>query len=363
MGDHLTALWRFLTRAQFSWKQCLALIVLIGTAGGAAAWRYTAPERRQHAELAEAQAALASKEYYRAEALLSRLTEAQPEDAQLQLLRAQALRGLQRLEDAEVALGKAGELGLPKEEGYREFGLLFATKDFALAQGALEQVAKRDPKDTEVLHALAVGYAIRGRSLEAQAAFQRLLEAAPDDLEGRLDFARLYLEAEHFDKAADLYRSVLAAAPQHFRARILLANCLLADARAAEAEPELLVCREMRPDSPDPLIGLALCARERGDRTKTLTLLSRAFELDPGSFQALSELGNEYLAAGRYDLAELWFTKALKLDDKDKQAHLKIAQALRYLGKIEPAQEHERTYQQLAQEEAKRLDGRRPPRF
>src|SRR5207248_7018444 len=126
------------------------------------------------------------------------------------------------------------------------------------------------------------------------------------------------LEAREFGKAADDFRAVVRRAPEHFQARLLLAHCLLSDARMAEAEPELLVCRQLRPEAVEPLVGLASCAVERGDLNQAQALLRKALALDPGSTLALNEQGELHLLRQRYDLAVTVFEDVVRRDPWDK---------------------------------------------
>jgi len=150
----------------------------------------------------------------------------------------------------------------------------------------------------------------------------------------------------------------LAAGPNHFRARLLLAHSLLSDARMADAEAELLICQGLRPDRVEPLVGLATCAVERGDREQARARLERALALDPSSTLALQEQGNLYLRDQRYDLAGPVFQRVVRLDPRDKQAHLKLAQVLRQQGDPEGARKHEEAYRELDQEESQQSKGR-----
>jgi tetratricopeptide (TPR) repeat protein len=143
---------------------------------------------------------------------------------------------------------------------------------------------------------------------------------------------------------------------------MLLCHCLLADARMAEAEPELRWCRAARPDSPNPLIGLAICAVERQDYNAAVKLLEEALDLDPASLQALNELATVKMMQGRYEEAIPVLQFILRLDSKEKQATLKLAQVLRRTGKPEQAKELEQKYQTLDKEEAERSKRQRGSR-
>lgn len=344
-----------------TYQRILLLLMFLVPAAVAAWWWYYWPIYHLRDLRGRAERAIAEDNLPRADESLARLTQEYPDDLRGHFLYAQILRRLGRVEAADKHLGEAARLGLSQEEGRREFGLLYADVRFSLAVGALEQALKADPDDVEVLRALAIGYAQNSRWAESERCFDRLEQLQPERNDVQLLRGHLYMDRDQFEKAAGLFRGILRRSPGNFTARLLLAHCLLAEAHLGEAEPELLACRQMRPDTPEPLLGLATCAQERGDNAKALTLLGQAYELDPGSVAVLIELGNLQLQNGRADLALPWFEQILRLEPDNRQAHLKMAQVLRQLGKADAAKEHERRYQELPpQVEKSRHTGVRP---
>jgi tetratricopeptide (TPR) repeat protein len=312
------------------------------------------PISTPRSQLLTAEQSVQAGNLLKADELLARFTKETPDDARGHFLYAQVLRRLERTADAEFHLGRAGELGLPLEDGRREFGLLYAALDFSLAEGALQFTLNHNPYDVEVLQALAEGYTKTRRWRQAELAFERLLELETDRIDVLFKRGEMYMTAERLAGAESDFREIAKLAPRNYRARMLLCHCLLADARMAEAEPELRWCRAARPDSPNPLIGLATCAVERQDYNAAVKLLEEALDLDPASLQALNELATVKMMQGRYEEAIPILQFTLRLDGKDKQATLKLAQVFRRTGKPEQAKELEQKYQALDKAEAER---------
>jgi tetratricopeptide (TPR) repeat protein len=73
--------------------------------------------------------------------------------------------------------------------------------------------------------------------------------------------------------------------------------------------------------------------------------------LDPRSLPALLEQGDLCLRRQRYEEAIPFFEEVVKIYPRDKQGHLKLAQALRFTGNLERAKRHELLYQELDREE------------
>lgn len=327
-----------------------AAIVLVPVAV-LAVWLDQWPKYDRRRRLDQAERAVAASNLDKAEELLHGLAKEEPGDLNPQWRYTQVLRELGRTREAEAALERAKAAGLPESDYQREFGLLWASKDFARAEGPLRQAAQDRPGDAEVLKALAHGYARRRRWAEADEFYTRCLEATPDPDAVLFERGRARLDARVFDKAAADFREVVKRLPEHFQARLLLAHCLLSDAKMAEAEPELLACRQLRPEAVEPLVGLASCAVERGDLNQAQALLHKAQVLDPGSTLVLNEQGELYMIRQRYDLAVAVFEVAVQRDPRDKRAHLRLGQALRHNGDPQRAQEHVRLYEALDRED------------
>jgi len=182
--------------------------------------------------------------------------------------------------------------------------------------------------------------------------YSRWLDFEPDRLDIRLARGqnRLTMARETGGSTApavDDFRSILNRDPDNYEARLSLAQTLLSDAHMAEAQKELLVCRRLRPGRAEPLIGLASCAIEDRNWTEAHDLLRQALERDPGSATALTMKGDVCLQQQQYAQAAEYFREALKWEPLNKNAHLKLAQALRYGGRDDEARREERAYEKL----------------
>jgi Flp pilus assembly protein TadD len=350
-----------MTRSQHN-RLLVCVILLVPAAAGAWWWFYW-PVYEQKRLLAQAEMALAANQPDQAVRPLRQLLKVNPRHLRGHLLYARAMRRLGKVEAAREALGTASSLGLAEKEGLREAALLEAGpgEQFDRVGGTLQQILKENPDDTEVLDVLARAYVRKKNWPQADRLLTRLLELQPArrDLFPQRGQARL--ARQWYTEAAADFREALRDAPADFEARLSLAECLLNDARMAEAEVELLRCRQLRPERPDPLVPLATCALERGDLEAARKLLQQAVDRNPAAVSNLIEQGNLYLLRRRYDLALPVFEQAVKLDPRNKAGHLKLAQLWRQKGDLERARGHERRYQELAGEQESRLRARGAP--
>jgi predicted Zn-dependent protease len=339
------------------WKRILFVVpMVLILAGVGILWR----RGRAVDPMDEAHRALEAGNRQRAEELLRPLVRERPGDTTVALLYARVLRGLRRYDQAELALQHAVDCGLDRSVARRELALLLAEQNLPRdAEGILQQVVREYPDDEEVLQTIAQGYARHRRWLEAEPLWGRLSELRPNEIEPLLQRGLVRMEAHHHEAATEDFRRVLARNPNHFQARLSLAHCLLSEAQMPEAEAELLVCRRMRPDRPEPLVGLAGCALENADPATAEQRLTEALELDRGSPLVLHAVADLHLRRGRYDLAEEVLAVLVKAQPDDKQGHLQLAQVYRRKGELKLAAQHEQRYQELDRVEEARAKGMR----
>jgi Flp pilus assembly protein TadD len=290
----------------------------------------------------------AAGNYTRAEKTLAQLLDLQPNNAQAHFLHGHILRKLRHFPEAQAELSKATSLGLPASaESQREGALLEASVNFRSSETSLLAFLDSTPADVELLQVVAKGYVSQMRWAKAEKCYSRWLQIDPDNLDALLGRGQARMRSERWNEAIADFQAILKQAPEHFHVRLLLADCLLNDFRMDEAEPELLICRQLRPDRPEPLIGLALCFTDKGNLEEAQKLLIEASSLEPGSALVVQNLGDFYMLRRRYDLAETMFSKLVQLSPRDGSANLKLAQALRKNGKEDQAQKYERRYLEL----------------
>jgi tetratricopeptide (TPR) repeat protein len=134
------------------------ILVLVLPAAVFLGWK-AAPGIESMIRIRLAERDMAADRLEEAEAWIELQIAAEPLRTRPRLLKVEVARKLGRITEAEEALQRAVELGLPVEQGRREFALLLAGQDFARAERSLRQVFEEHPDDEEVKQALAEGYA------------------------------------------------------------------------------------------------------------------------------------------------------------------------------------------------------------
>lgn len=316
--------------------------------------------------LRQAEDAVAQKDFDHAESILRRLISHSPNNARARFLLAQVLRLLHHPDQAEESLRKALQMGYPTQEGERELALDEAAIQFRPPLTmTLRKLSEENPNDLDLLEALARGYASIRDWRQAESYFSRLIERQPENVEWfwKRGQARQYVAVETgegHNLAADDFREVVRRVPDHWEARLRLAQCLLSNAQMTEAKDELWWCHQSDPKRVEPLIGLANCAWEEQDWDRANELLTQALALQWNSVIALAMKGDLHLLHQQYPEAIPYFQKVLVLDPANKAAHLKLAQAYRTSGRLAEAKNQEDAFQQLKGDKEK--DARGPSR-
>jgi tetratricopeptide (TPR) repeat protein len=149
-----------------------------------------------------------------------------PEEARCQHLLGEALRDFGRLEEAEPYLQRAMALAPQYSEAHLSVGQLYAARSPAStylprAVQELERARELAPRDWAPSYHLGRAYLRQRRFVEAAAAFQRVLDLAPDYDPALLDLSRAYAGLgdekrsrqyrESFEMASDNYQRIEAA--------------------------------------------------------------------------------------------------------------------------------------------------------
>jgi predicted Zn-dependent protease len=139
------------------------ILVLVVLAALGEIGRRSAPSISREVRLRLAERAIVDGRLDDAGERLDLLISEDPRWTRPRLRRVEVDRRQGRITEAEEALQRAVELGLPVEEGRREFALLRAGRDFPLAEKSLRRVLEEHPDDEEIRRALAEGRAANRR--------------------------------------------------------------------------------------------------------------------------------------------------------------------------------------------------------
>jgi len=211
-----------------------------------------------------------------------------------------ALREVGRLDEAEVAFGRALELdpGSNQAQGNRA-ALRLRVGDYAAALEDIEAVLARSPSDAGSHAVRAQVLRELGRHTEALAAFERATELDPSLGQASAERAALLLEVGEYARAEIELVRLVAENPEVPSLWLNLGMCQLGLERYAQAVETLDRYLALEPDLPRgwTLRGTAWLAQSRWPQA--LADFDRALELDPGDAEVLTLRSRAWRQAGR----------------------------------------------------------------
>jgi Flp pilus assembly protein TadD len=142
-----------------------------------------------------------------------------------------------------------------------------------------------------VLHLLARARLGRGEAEAAEALFREAIPLQRESHAARIELAGLLADRGRLREAEDLCRAVLAQAPTHADAVLLLVRVLEAEHCTAEIVGTLIEFLTADPYHPDVLVQLGKVLLEGGRFSDAQRALARAVRFDPASGEALYFLG------------------------------------------------------------------------
>ncbi|MBX9624642.1 MAG: tetratricopeptide repeat protein, partial [Gemmataceae bacterium] len=255
-------------------------------------------------------------------------------------LAARAARLAGDLPAAEAHLNRAiGLAGGADDAVQLEFLLLRAqTGDLdGVAQSLFTLAEAGHPESPLILETLTRAYLLGQRYKLAYACASRWLELHPDAPKAYLLRGFALERLDNHKGAAQDYHRALAADPDHLIARLRVAEMLLEDKQAPEAEPHLERLLRQAPDHPQVRGRLGICRFLQGRPDEARRLMEDALPHLPRDATLLVTLAQLDIQEGRGADAEARLRAVLAADPADTEARFHLAAALRLQGKADAA--------------------------
>ena len=321
--------------------------------------------------LAQAQAALSSRDLNAARAHLERAAQASPEDAAVLADCGRLLAGAGLVTEAVPFLARAHALtpqdtalALALGEALRASGQAHEARALAeavlarepehagallslghahlsggaleAARGVFERLAARAPADPSPGHGLALALHAQGRADEARAVLTRLLEANPDYLPGLELAGVLALERGAAAEAVAWLERAADRAPDNAGLQSNLGLAYLRAGRTEEAIETLQLALHHRPELAAAHVNLGLAHLEAGESHEAERAFAGALERAPDHAQALAGRARALQALYRLEEAEAAFERAIAVAPS-AELWTRLGQVYRDLGRYHDA--------------------------
>jgi len=187
-----------------------------------------------------------------------------------------------------------------------------------------------------------------GDYAEALKAYEAVRRIQPDHPRAVVAGATCLLKTHHVKTAKDLLADYLSRHADDVAARLTLARTLLRGAEFDAAAVELRRVRQADPQNLLALYNLGFIAYRNGDYAEAEKDLKEALRVRPEHPEAHYTLGLTYLALGRNDEAVAELKEAVRLDPSHVGAHFNLAKAAALAGQNDLAASERQAFATLS---------------
>lgn len=267
-----------------------------------------------------------------------------------------ALRALDRTADAAEALERAIEFAPGDWKPRHELANLWLSqKDYARCEQAYRGYVALVPDDAASLSNLAYAVQCQGRLDEAEALFNRAIDAAVGAPELRHNLRQVMKQQGRVEEARASFRALLKENPKLWTAELGVAVGLLTRGATAEALATMQDLLDAFPDDANIWNDVALVLLNANKTLEAAEIFKRATEIDPKMALAHNNLGAAYMRLHHADLAIPALRQALRVKSDLVDPYLNLARAYRQVGELDQAN--------IAARTAIELPDYRPPNF
>ncbi|MBC8470212.1 MAG: tetratricopeptide repeat protein [Planctomycetes bacterium] len=179
---------------------------------------------------------------------------------------------------------------------------------------------------------LAAIYFKKGQTEKTIEQYEMLKTEYPDDISMLVTLGHLYIAAENFMKAIEIFNNAILIHPDNYHSQDDNVDQLFADGQFHEALEQLEYLLEDQPNRADLLMKHADILRMLGNTNEAVSQYEGALQLCPDFLEATIKLGTQYLQLHQEQLAAQQFNKAVEINDKIVDAYLGLATAQKLAG-------------------------------
>ncbi|MFN9717431.1 MAG: tetratricopeptide repeat protein [Planctomycetota bacterium] len=273
--------------------------------------------------------------------------------APTEFLRARACRRLGRWDDATRHLKNASSMGGDRTLLQREDWLMKAQSGQMMLVHNHRNQMLLDPRGEteEICEAYVIGYISIQHFTEATRLIESWSADYPENAEPHYLKGLILAEENKLRLAEESFEKALQISPDHFQARLALANTLLTERKEQEALPHFQRCLRQQTNA-KVQVGLAKCLLAVGDLETAGHVLEKGAVAFPDDFNLHLEQGR-FLLNENFDAAKKALETAHRLQPNSSEAQYLLAQALIRLGRGDEATPYlsfvTRANQQLAE--------------
>jgi tetratricopeptide (TPR) repeat protein len=191
-----------------------------------------------------------------------------------------------------------------------------------------------NPNAIDIRRSLADGLEAAGDWVDALKERQKLLEKInPEHSDELIDafhsLSRCAMQAGNLDLAIETCQKAISYNPDDGLAYVCLGEASLKRSNLIESQEYYNQAVQLRPDLPEPWLGLIKIFRATGENEKIIDTLKEAIQASPLSYEIHLAIGEEYLKLGSNTQAQMSFQRAYELinevNDQTGELYWRIA--------------------------------------
>ena len=194
----------------------------------------------------------------------------------------------------------------------------FSREDF-------EKEAKLNPENLYVQRQLGMHYEANGDYAAAKEVYLREVAKNPDNPDAHFFLGSLYATLGEYQKSKNAFEEALYLDPDHGATIEAMSMFVHTKQQRKLSDDILKLSSEKAPDGPAQQLTIIREKMKTGDYTEALNLSEEASEKYPTHTGFVQLIGENFLKLGRVEDAKKSFQRAVKLNPKDVQPHLSLA--------------------------------------
>jgi predicted O-linked N-acetylglucosamine transferase (SPINDLY family) len=206
----------------------------------------------------------------------------------------------------------------------------------AEAQALYEQVIAADPEDADAMQLLAMIHVHQGRRDEGLKLLQQALAIDPLAPECHFNLGRVLAAMDRHETAIVSLRKALSLQPDLIDAYLYLGLSLRSTNQLAQAEAAFRQALAIKPDYVEALNNLAIVQRAQGRLEDAIATYRQAASLRSDIAAIHYNLGNALQATGRIDQAAAAYRESLKLRRDDPRLHSNLLLSMHFSPDSDP---------------------------
>jgi len=225
------------------------------------------------------------------------------------------------------------EVGQTYEDGLRSL----EAGDINAAISDLKNALRIDPDHVPSRLLIGRAYVITGDGASAEDSLERARDLGASDEQSLIPLAHAYLLQRKYDVLLETVLSGRGVPELEGQILVVRGLAYLGLRRLAEAERTFDDATELLPDSPEPLVGLARLALERGRTEDAEKFADDALVLVPADADAMHMKGEVEQARGELENALTFYDRAIASNARLVRARRARTRVLFKLGRLEDA--------------------------